>query len=96
MRGSYTQTESIIRNIERLQPLLVVRDFVSEIDQTTQTLRLNSQGRLTPTGQPEARITTSFQLIGVVPVETTPTATPAAPAADGTTAPASPAASPTP
>lgn len=95
MKGSYAQTESIIRNIERLQPLLVVRDLVSELDSSTQAIRLNAQGRLTPTGQPEARITTSFQLIGLIPVDPTPTATPTAPAADGT-APASPAASPTP
>ncbi|NJL19964.1 MAG: hypothetical protein HC895_02730 [Leptolyngbyaceae cyanobacterium SM1_3_5] len=86
MKGSYAQTESIIRNIERLQPLLVVRNFNSQLDEATQAIRLNSQGRLTPTGQPETRITTAFQLIGLVPTDPTPAAAPAP--ADGTAAPA--------
>lgn len=92
MKGSYAQTEAIIRNIERLQPLLVVRNFDSQLDSATQAIRLNSQGRLTPTGQPETRITTAFQLIGLVPTDPTPAApapTAGATGADGAPAPAS-------
>jgi type IV pilus assembly protein PilO len=84
MKGNFAQTESIIRNIERLQPLLVVQDLKSELDSSTQALRLTSQGRVAPTGQPETRITTSFKLIALVPEPATPTApapNPSAPAA---------------
>jgi type IV pilus assembly protein PilO len=98
MRGNFAQTESIIRNIERLQPLLIVRDLRSELDSTTQAIVLNNQGRLTPTGQPETRITTAFKLIALVPAdETSPAPAAGAPVTSPTTAPpaASPAASPT-
>jgi type IV pilus assembly protein PilO len=89
MKGSFVQTRSIIRSIERLQPLLVVRNFTSTLDSSTQAIQLNSQGRLTPTGQPETRITTAFKLIALVPIQevsiesvTTPpgAGTPASPA----------------
>lgn len=105
MEGSFAQTQSIIRSIERLQPLLVVRNFKSELDSSTQAIVLDEQGRLAPAGQPVTRITTSYQLGALLPVNT-PGAAPAAGAAPGAapapagTAPAggapSPAASPAP
>lgn len=87
MKGNFAQTESIIRNIERLQPLLVIQDLKSELDTATQALRLTPQGRVAPTGQPETRITTSFKLIALIPNDAAP---PAAPA-DPSSAPAPPA-----
>lgn len=71
IKGTFPQTQSIIRNIERLQPLLVVSNLKSELDPATQKIVLNNQGRLAPTGQPEARITTSFQLAALVPISQT-------------------------
>ncbi|MBD2462744.1 pilus assembly protein PilO [Oscillatoria sp. FACHB-1407] len=95
MQGSFAQTQSIIRSIERLQPLLVVRNFKSELDTSTQAIVLDNQGRLTPAGQPVTRITTSYQLGALLPVSTP--AAPAAPAAtDPAAAGAAPAASPAP
>lgn len=69
VQGSFPQVVSIIRSIERLQPLLVVRNLESQLDTSTQRLVLDNQGRVVPTGQPETRITTSFQLAALVPVE---------------------------
>lgn len=69
VEGSFPQVVSIIRSIERLQPLLVVSGLTSELDTSTQRLVLDSQGRIVPAGQPETRITTSFQLSALVPVE---------------------------
>lgn len=92
MKGNFAQTESIIRNIERLQPLLIVRDFTSTLDSATQAIRLTSQGRLTPTGQPETRITTAFKLIALVPVDAAAGA--AAPGTAPAASPGTPAASP--
>lgn len=84
IKGTFPQTQSIIRNIERLQPLLVVSDFKSDLDQSTQKIVLDDKGRLTPAGQPDTQVKTSFKLAALVPVEsaspTTTTATPAAPA----------------
>ncbi|GAB4381943.1 MAG: hypothetical protein Kow00121_41450 [Elainellaceae cyanobacterium] len=69
VQGSFPQVVSIIRSIERLQPLLVVRNLNSELDTSTQRLVLDNQGRVVPTGQPETRITTSFQLAALVPID---------------------------
>lgn len=77
IKGSFPQTQSIIRNIERLQPLLVVTDFQSDLDQSTQRIILDNRGRLAPSGQPDTQITTGFKLSALVPVETTTPATPA-------------------
>jgi type IV pilus assembly protein PilO len=76
MQGNFAQTQSIIRNIERLQPLLLVQDFNSEVQASTRILRLDAQGRPV-SNQPVPRLTTSFKLIALMPA---PTAPPAAPA----------------
>jgi type IV pilus assembly protein PilO len=77
--GSFPQTQSIIRNIERLQPLLVVDNFKSELDRSTQRIVLSPQGQIVPTGQPETRVTTGFRLEALIP--TNPPEAGAAPAA---------------
>jgi type IV pilus assembly protein PilO len=62
--GTYEQTQSIIRNIERLQPLLIVKDYQSSLaniqstDQSGKPLR-----RVGP-----APITTSFELQALIPL----------------------------
>lgn len=81
IRGSFPQTQSIIRNIERLQPLLVVTDLKSELDSSTRKIVLDDRGRLVPAGQPNTQITTSFKLSALLP-------------ANSGSAPASPAAAP--
>lgn len=87
VRGTFPQVVSIIRSIERLQPLLVVSNLNSQLDPTTQKLVFNDQGRVT--SQPETRITTTFQLAALVPTEQATAPAEAAPAA-------SPEASPSP
>lgn len=54
--GSYEQTQSIIRNIERLQPLLIVKDYQSALA-PPDPLRIGP-----------AQITTSFQLQALMPL----------------------------
>ncbi|HEY9658692.1 MAG TPA: hypothetical protein V6C65_09590 [Allocoleopsis sp.] len=69
IQGSFPQVVSIIRSIERLQPLLVVSNLDAQLDTSTQRLLLDNRGRVVPSGQPETRITTTFQLSALVPVE---------------------------
>lgn len=82
IEGSFPQVVSIIRSIERLQPLLVVSNLNAQLDPATQKLVLDNQGRVA--NQPETRITTTFQLAALVPTEeatapeTAPPATPEA------------------
>lgn len=87
IEGTFPQVVSIIRSIERLQPLLVVSNLTSQLDPTTQKLVLDNQGRIA--AQPETRITTNFQLSALVPTEQATAPAEAAPAA-------SPEASPSP
>jgi len=62
--GTYEQTQSILRNIERLQPLLIVRDYQSvlaPVQATTQSGKVVRQVGPAP-------ITTSFQLQALMPL----------------------------
>lgn len=62
LEGTFEQTQSIIRNIERLQPLLIVRDYQSTLTQASTSNQPKSvRGPVT--------ITTSFQLQALMPVE---------------------------
>jgi type IV pilus assembly protein PilO len=68
MRGGFAQTQSILRNIERLQPLLIVNDLQSNLDTSERVLQVDLQGNLTPAGEPITRLTTSFELDALIPV----------------------------
>jgi type IV pilus assembly protein PilO len=94
IKGSYPQTQSIIRNIERLQPLLVISKFKTDLDSSTQEALFDDQGRLVA-GQPETRITTGFQLAALVPLGQEPVA-PAVSAPASVAPAASPTATPSP
>ncbi|MBD0300616.1 MAG: pilus assembly protein PilO, partial [Tolypothrix sp. T3-bin4] len=59
--GTFEQTQSILRNIERLQSLLVVKDYQSIM--TTASADQKDK----PVGGPVS-ITTSFQLQALIPV----------------------------
>jgi type IV pilus assembly protein PilO len=91
IKGTYPQTQSIIRNIERLQPLLVVNNFKADLDTATQEVFFDRQGRIAASEQPEPRITTAFQLAALVPVgqeEVSPAPSPgASPDASGASSP---------
>jgi len=59
--GTYEQTQSILRNIERLQPLLIVKDYQSDLEQ--ETFEEGKPPRIGPTP-----INTSFKLEALVPM----------------------------
>lgn len=73
-RGTFTQTLKILQNLERLQTLLVVRDFSAELQDAT------GQGT-----QPQNQVSSSFKLHAYVPLtpEEAAAAVPAAPAQPG-------------
>ena len=80
LQGTFPQTASVIRNIERLQPLLIISNLKSGLD-GTQKIVLDNQGRLIPANQPDTRITTSFRMDALVPVKDQPDSAPAPAAA---------------
>lgn len=59
--GTYEQTQAILRNIERLQPLLIVKDYQSDLVQ--ETFEEGQPRRTGPTP-----INTSFKLEALVPM----------------------------
>ena len=66
VKGNFEQIQSILRTIERLDQLLLVKDFKAEVDKTEQKILVNAQGRLSP--QPEASIKTSFKIQALIPL----------------------------
>jgi type IV pilus assembly protein PilO len=84
--GTYKQTQAILRNIERLQPLLLVKEYQSTIQPEE---ALDAAGKkIRRTG--DAPITTSFQLQALMPLspEEVAAAAQAAAAAAASSAPA--------
>ncbi|HEY9804600.1 MAG TPA: hypothetical protein V6D25_29985 [Leptolyngbyaceae cyanobacterium] len=75
--GTYEQTQSILRNIERLQPLLIVRDYQSTLSTVQAT---DAKGKPIRRVGP-APITTSFQLQALMPLSSEELAAAAAKAA---------------
>jgi type IV pilus assembly protein PilO len=66
--GTFEQTQSIIRNIERLQPLLIVKNFETRLDTTQLNQQRDSSGRPTRLLTGPLPIITSFQLQALMPL----------------------------
>lgn len=64
--GTFTQTRSLIRSIERLQPLLLVNNFNTEITEEVQGAFSLEENRFIPTSKPKLRST--FELEAILPV----------------------------
>ena len=102
--GTFEQIQSILRTIERLDRLLIIKDFRADVDPTSQKIVVDAQGKMIP--QAEAKIKTSFKLQALMPIDSAPAPVAPAPAAGtpptaGTppapgTPPAAPGASPAP
>lgn len=69
--GNFDQTAAILQSIERLQPLLVIRQLTSGLDDKSKNATFFSGtgnfARLS-TCQPEPKITTKFQLEALLPL----------------------------
>jgi type IV pilus assembly protein PilO len=66
VKGNFEQVQSILRTIERLDQLLLIKDFRADVDSTTQKIVVDAQGRVIP--QPEAIIKTSFKIQALIPL----------------------------
>ncbi|MBD2313549.1 hypothetical protein H6G20_17915 [Desertifilum sp. FACHB-1129] len=73
LRGTFDQTRLVLLAMERLQPLLVVREFRTQVDQTSQEV-VYSQGRLVTRGAP--LLTTNMTIEALLANPTTPAASP--------------------
>jgi type IV pilus assembly protein PilO len=80
VNGNFEQMQSILRTIERLDQLLIIKDFRADVDKTTVKVLVDANGKLIP--QPEATIKTSFKIQALIPMtpEEQAAATPPPPA----------------
>lgn len=78
LRGSFAQTQAILRSLERLQPLIIVRNFTTTRDISQQRLIVdNTTGRTSLVGEPSLSTSLGLQVL------VTPTPTPPAPGTPG-------------
>lgn len=64
--GDYAQTQSILRNLERLEPLLLIRDFSLTSGEPVAETIIGAGGQVVVS--PKTPIETSFQLDALMPV----------------------------
>lgn len=63
--ADYAQTQSILRNLERLEPLLMVQNFSISSGQAVEETVIGSDGQVV--SRPKARLETSFQIDALIP-----------------------------
>ncbi|MEL6259626.1 MAG: hypothetical protein AAFS06_02335 [Cyanobacteria bacterium J06631_12] len=63
--GDYAQTQNILRNLERLEPLLMVRNFSLNSGQIVSETVIGADGQVVI--QPKPKIETSFQIDALIP-----------------------------
>jgi type IV pilus assembly protein PilO len=66
VKGNFEQVQSILRTIERLDQLLIIKDFKADVDKGNQKIEVDAQGKLIP--PPEASIQTSFKIQALIPL----------------------------
>jgi type IV pilus assembly protein PilO len=66
LKGSFEQVQSILRTIERLDQLLLVKDFTAAVIPPKSTILFDNQGK--PVPQPTATIATTFKIQALIPM----------------------------
>lgn len=66
MVGTFTQTRSLINKLERLQPLLLINDFNTQVTENQQGEFLIEENRFVTRTRPQ--LSSSFQLEAILPV----------------------------
>jgi type IV pilus assembly protein PilO len=68
LEGSFDQIQSILRSIERLQALLLVKDFQAQLDKSKLKIVVDQQGKIVPQGQETPPIKATFKLHALLPL----------------------------
>ncbi len=67
LEGDFDQTVSIVRSIERLQQLLLIKDLQAELDKSGQKIEVDEQGKIVPKVK-RTKIKTTFKLQALIPL----------------------------
>ena len=65
IKGTFSQTQAILQDIERLEPLLMVRGYQSRVTENPQAVLVMNQGQIVE--QKKAILTTKLQLDAILP-----------------------------
>lgn len=65
LSGTFAQTQSIVRNIERLESLLVMGKFDSQVDEQTLQLLVSPEGKVLRLSDPTLK--TTVEILAIVP-----------------------------
>ncbi|KPQ37607.1 MAG: type IV pilus assembly protein PilO [Phormidesmis priestleyi Ana] len=87
--GDYAQTQAVLRNLERLEPLLLVRDFSIVSGQNVEETVIGDNGQVV--SRPKTPITTSFNIEALMPTANADVPPEIAPPAEGVPAEGAPA-----
>ena len=68
LEGNYDQILATLRNIERLQSLVLVKDFKSELDTSSGKYTIGPQNQVVSVGKPVTTIKSSLQLQVLMPL----------------------------
>jgi len=69
LEGNFIQTQQILSSLERLQPLLVVKNLEATVGTTSQLFEIAGNAvQFLPNCQPDPKITTTFQLEALLPL----------------------------
>ncbi len=66
VKGSFEQVQSILRTIERLDQLLIVKDFRADVGKESQKIVIDEQGKIIP--QPDPVLVTTFRIQALIPM----------------------------
>ncbi len=66
MQGKWEQQQAALQDLERLPAMVLMDQFVLEVDRTNQKLLSSRENQYTPQGEP--KLNTSFNLLAIVPL----------------------------
>ncbi|MEL6223592.1 MAG: hypothetical protein AAFQ57_05200 [Cyanobacteria bacterium J06626_14] len=82
IKGSFAQVQSILRSMERLQPLLTMHDFNTSLEEASRTWLISEDGSFIE-GDAFSRLVTSFRLDALLPSDAPPPPLPGEEGAEG-------------
>ena len=66
IKGTFSQTQAIVQDIERLEPLLMIKDYQSKITENPTAILVSSQGQIL--AQETAILTTKLKIDAILPL----------------------------
>ena len=66
LKGTFSQTQAILQDLERLEPLLMIKSYQSQVTQNPTAVLISNQGQIL--GQETAILTTKLKIDAILPL----------------------------